>query len=56
MDKFVDENLVHCANSNVFQYYDSGAGTGRVDMTCALASFIVTVVDVEEKGYDERTR
>ncbi|TFK72999.1 hypothetical protein BDN72DRAFT_835272 [Pluteus cervinus] len=32
--------------------YDSGAGTGRVDITCALASFIVTVVDIEEKGYD----
>ncbi|TFK75491.1 hypothetical protein BDN72DRAFT_831679 [Pluteus cervinus] len=30
--------------------YDSGAG--GVDITCALASFIVTVVDVEEKGYD----
>ncbi|TFK69311.1 hypothetical protein BDN72DRAFT_840615 [Pluteus cervinus] len=31
---------------------DSGAGTGGVDITCALASFIVTVIDVEEKGYD----
>ncbi|TFK60974.1 hypothetical protein BDN72DRAFT_850043, partial [Pluteus cervinus] len=40
--------------------YDLGAGTGGVDIiinilcnsACALASFIVTVIDVEETGYD----
>ncbi|TFK71866.1 hypothetical protein BDN72DRAFT_836962 [Pluteus cervinus] len=43
------------ASSSFEQDYDSGAGTGGVEITCALASFIVTVVDVEEKGYDGHT-
>ncbi|TFK74488.1 hypothetical protein BDN72DRAFT_833444 [Pluteus cervinus] len=45
-------SMMFTATASFEQDYDSGAGTGRVYITCALASFIVTAVDVEEQGYD----
>ncbi|TFK73307.1 hypothetical protein BDN72DRAFT_835045 [Pluteus cervinus] len=52
-----DETIVSMMSTVMARFeqdYDSGAGTGGVDITCALASFILTVIDVEEKGYDGR--
>ncbi|TFK72890.1 hypothetical protein BDN72DRAFT_835491 [Pluteus cervinus] len=45
-------SMMFTATASFERDYDLGAGTGRVDIMCALASFIVTVIDIEEKGYD----
>ncbi|TFK69197.1 hypothetical protein BDN72DRAFT_840887, partial [Pluteus cervinus] len=42
--------MMFTATARFEQDYGSGAGT--CNSACALASFVVMVVDVEEKGYD----
>ncbi|TFK72510.1 hypothetical protein BDN72DRAFT_836057, partial [Pluteus cervinus] len=43
-------SMMFTATASFERDYDSGVGT--CNSACALASFIVTVIDVEEKGYD----
>ncbi|TFK70357.1 hypothetical protein BDN72DRAFT_839029 [Pluteus cervinus] len=42
-------SMMFTATASFERDYDLGAGTG---VTCALASFVMTVIDVEEKGYN----